>query len=153
MQFRTYPNRPLGQAGARQTGEPQRLRWARIAACFTAMAALAGAAQPLQHAAPGSSDWAYPMPDGVNRLPDANDQMRARNQQSKQQEFEAANAERRKQIAEDSTKLVKLASDLNAELDKTAKDTLPLKAIRKAEQIEKLAHGVQEKMKLTVGKG
>jgi len=36
-------------------------------------------------------------------------------------------------------------------VDKTTKDTLSLAVIRKADEIERLAHGVKEKMKLTVG--
>jgi len=68
--------------------------------------------------------------------------------QSGQRNFDAANAERRKQIADDSTKLLKLATDLKTEVDKTTKDTLSLNVIRKADEIEKLAHNVKEKMKL-----
>ena len=40
---------------------------------------------------------------------------------------------------------------LKAEVDKTNKDMLSLNVIRKADEIEKLAHNVKEKMKLTVG--
>jgi hypothetical protein len=65
--------------------------------------------------------------------------------------FDAANAERRKQIADDSGRLLKLATDLKAEVDKTTKDQLSLTVIRKADEIEKLAHSVKEKMKLTAG--
>jgi hypothetical protein len=86
-----------------------------------------------------------------NRVPDANDQMRMHEQQTQKQDFAAANAERRKQIADDSAKLLKLATDLKTEVDKTTKDTLSLGVIRKADEIEKLAHNVKEKMKLTVG--
>jgi hypothetical protein len=74
-----------------------------------------------------------------------------RDGQSKRQDFAAANAERKKQIAEDTAKLLKLAAELKAEVDKTTKDTLSLGVIRKAGEIERLAHNVKEKMKLTVG--
>jgi hypothetical protein len=94
----------------------------------------------------------YLLPE-ANRLPDANQQMEMREQQTKQQNFAAANLERKKQIADDSTKLLKLATDLKAEIDKTSKDTLSLNVIRKADEIERLAHSVKEKMKLTVGPG
>jgi hypothetical protein len=89
----------------------------------------------------------------VNRVPDANDQMKMREQQVKQQNFEAANAERKKQLADDSARLLTLAMSLKAEVDKTSKDTLSINVIRKADEIEKLAHNVKEKMKLTVGGG
>ena len=64
---------------------------------------------------------------------------------------EATNAERKKQIADDSARLLKLATDLKAEVDKTSKDTLSLNVIRKAGAIERLAHDVKEKMKLSAG--
>jgi hypothetical protein len=71
--------------------------------------------------------------------------------QADRQNFDAANLERRKQLADDSAKLVKLATDLKTEVDKTTKDTLSLSVIRKADEIEKLAHSVKEKMRLTAG--
>ena len=97
-----------------------------------------------------------PRPAGIllpeaNRPPDANDQMEMHEQQSKTQNYAAANAERKKQIADDTAKLLKLAAYLKAEVDKTSKDTLSLNVIRKADEIEKLAHNVKEKMKPTVG--
>jgi hypothetical protein len=64
---------------------------------------------------------------------------------------DAVNADRKKQIADESAILLKLATDLKAEVDKTTKDTLSLNVIRKADQIEKLAHNVKEKMKPAVG--
>jgi hypothetical protein len=65
--------------------------------------------------------------------------------------LDAANAERRQQIADDSAKLLQLATGLKAEVDKTDKDTLSLTVIRKADEIEKLAHAVKEKMKFIPG--
>jgi len=46
-----------------------------------------------------------------------------------------------------------MAIVLKAEVDKTTKDTLSLNVIRKADEIEKLAHSVKEKMKVAVGPG
>ena len=87
----------------------------------------------------------------ANRLPDANDQMKMREQQVQKQNFEAANTERKRQIAEDSANLLKLATELKAEVDKTNKDMLSITVIRKADAIEKLARQVKEKMKRTAG--
>jgi hypothetical protein len=108
-----------------------------------------------QFAGEGQSqrDPGFRYPPSVTRIPDANTQNDINTQQTQQQSFDAANAERKKQIAEDSAKLLKLATDLKAEVDKTSKDTLSLNVIRKADEIEKLAHNVKEKMKLTVGPG
>ena len=52
-----------------------------------------------------------------------------------------------KQLAEDTAKLLILANELKAELDKSSKDTLSLGVIKKAEQVEKLAHKVRDEMK------
>jgi len=91
------------------------------------------------------------MPSPINQPPDANAQMEERENLVKPENYGAANVERMRQIAEDSAKLLKMAADLKAEVDKTGKDTLSLGVIRKAEQIERLAHDVREKMKLVVG--
>jgi hypothetical protein len=91
------------------------------------------------------------IPPEMTRIPDNNQVNDINSQQAKKQSFEAANAERKKQIADDSAKLLKLATDLKAEVDKTNKDTLSLNVIRKADEIERLARSVKEKMKLTVG--
>lgn len=72
---------------------------------------------------------------------------------SKQQMAAAADGQRKKQIAEESTELLTMALALKAEVDKTTKDTLSLNVIRKADEIEKLAHNVKEKMKQSAGAG
>jgi hypothetical protein len=84
----------------------------------------------------------------VDRLPDANDVMEIQEQQkSRDASYAAANAERKKEISDESAKLLKLAADLKAEVESTPKDTLSLNVIRQADEIEKLARGVKEKMK------
>jgi hypothetical protein len=64
---------------------------------------------------------------------------------------ETSNAERKRQLSDDSARLLKLANELKAEVDKTDKDTLSIAVIRKADEIEQLAHKVKEKMRLTAG--
>jgi hypothetical protein len=71
----------------------------------------------------------------------------------KQQNFDAANALRTKQIIDDTTKLLILSRDLKAKTDKIGNEPLPKILVREAEVIELLAHDVQRKMKLTVGGG
>lgn len=133
-------------------GRPQARRSTFVAAgglmLLAAIALLAGAAPGQQPSL--NPDKPYLLPE-ANRLPDANDQLKMRNRDQKQQSFDAANAERKKQLSDDSTKLLTLAMALKAEVDKTNKDMLSLNVIRKADEIEKLAHNVKEKMKLTVG--
>lgn len=87
----------------------------------------------------------------ANRPPDANKQMEMREQVAKKQNFAVANAERKKQLDEDSARLLRIAAELKTELDKGSTDTLSPDLISKAGEIERLAHIVKEKMKLTVG--
>jgi tRNA pseudouridine-54 N-methylase len=86
----------------------------------------------------------------ANTLPDANQLMLMHQQQANKQNVEAVNAERRKVIADESAMLLKLATDLKAEVDKSNKDTLSLTVIRRADMVEKLAHDMKEKMKLSI---
>jgi len=129
--------------------QPRRRTRALILAYLGATAALICAAQN----APKFNQEKPIHDPALTTPPDANAQMEMREQMTKKQSFAAANSERKKQIAEDSAKLLKLATDLKAEVDKTDKDTLSLTVIRKADEIERLAHNVKEKMKLTVGGG
>lgn len=90
------------------------------------------------------------VPDFLNRLPDTNDQARMRQEQhAGQKDLEVLNARRKKQVSDDTEKLLKLAADLKAEVDKTGSNTLSLSALRKAQAIEKLAHDIKEKMVVT----
>jgi hypothetical protein len=66
---------------------------------------------------------------------------------AQQQKAAQADSERKKQISDESTRLLAMAIALKAEVDKTTKDTLSLGVIRKADEIEKLAKTVKEKMK------
>jgi hypothetical protein len=63
------------------------------------------------------------------------------------QQVKAFNEQRQKQLVTDTDKLLELATELKAEVDKTDKETLSVTVIRKTEQIEKLAKSVREKMK------
>jgi len=57
-----------------------------------------------------------------------------------------------KQLTDDTAKLLTLANELKAELDKSSKNTLSLSVIKKAEQVEKLAHKVRDEMKASLQK-
>jgi hypothetical protein len=57
------------------------------------------------------------------------------------------NTERQKKLVEDTAKLLVLANELQAAVDKSDKNTLSLEVVRKADEIEKLAHSVKERMK------
>jgi ADP-ribosylglycohydrolase len=146
-------NTPGNPGANRFTHRHPRITVAGGVLSLAAIVLLAGAAEPGQQQQQQPSqniDRPYLLPE-ANRLPDANAQMQMRNQEVKQQSFDAANAERKKQLSDDSAKLLTLAMALKAEVDKTNKDMLSLNVIRKADEIEKLAHNVKEKMKVTVG--
>ena len=128
-------------------------RWAMVCLCILAMgAALAGTPQQVppssaqtgsgqapateagaNHPATGAASPATPSPPTGGLNPGT------------------LNAGRREQIAAGSARLLKLATELKAEVDKSSKDTLSVSVIRKADAIEKLAHSVKEKMRLGAG--
>ncbi|MBV8050474.1 MAG: hypothetical protein JOZ80_04760 [Acidobacteriaceae bacterium] len=58
-----------------------------------------------------------------------------------------ANEERQAQLKRDSDRLFKLATELKESVDKSNQNTLSIDVVKKAEEIEKLAHSVKEKMK------
>jgi hypothetical protein len=58
-----------------------------------------------------------------------------------------ANKERQEGIKRDTDNLLKIATELKQYVDKSNENTLSVEVIRKAEEIEKLAHSVKEKMK------
>lgn len=139
-----------GSAGVRRR-QPGRLRWTRGYVALLFAGAVLVAAQQNQQSGQQSSSNQPTGEGGPGRAWTSSGQVAIPVSQPGQQNFDAANTERRKQIADDSTRLLKLATDLKAEVDKTTKDTLSLNVIRKADEIEKLAHSVKEKMKLSGG--
>jgi IS30 family transposase len=58
-----------------------------------------------------------------------------------------ANQQRQAELKRDTDKLLKLATELKQYVDKTNENTLSLEVLKKAEEIEKLAHSVKDKMK------
>ena len=59
----------------------------------------------------------------------------------------AANAQRQVEIRRDTDKMLQLTAELKDYLQKAEHGVMSVDAIKKAEQIEKLAHGVKSKMK------
>ncbi len=62
-----------------------------------------------------------------------------------------ANKKRQLDIREQTDKLFQLATELKTAVDKSNENLLSLDVIRKAEEVEKLAKKVKEKMKESVG--
>lgn len=87
------------------------------------------------------------VPGAVNRMPDANDRDKMQ-RQNDEARIEAANAERKRRISVDSDKLLKMATDLKDELDKTNQDTLSVETIHKIDAIQKLAKDMKDRLRL-----
>ena len=62
-----------------------------------------------------------------------------------------ANTKRQQDIRDDTEKLFQLASELKTAVDKSNEHVLSLDVVRKAEEVEKLAKKVREKMKESIG--
>ena len=64
-----------------------------------------------------------------------------------EQAARSRNTDRQKRLVADTDKLLSLATELKQQVDKTDKNTLSVDVVKKADEIEKLAHSVKEKMK------
>ena len=62
-----------------------------------------------------------------------------------------ANKKRQQDLREETDRLFQLATELKAAVDKTNENLLSLDVVRKADEVEKLAKKVKEKMKESVG--
>jgi hypothetical protein len=69
------------------------------------------------------------------------------NPHREEQQAKLRNDDRQKRLVADTDKLLALATDLKQQVDKSTKDTLSVDVIKKADEIEKLAHSVKERMK------
>ena len=88
----------------------------------------------------------------VPTFPPAPGEIPQRNKDSMSEKIERdaakqRNIQREKDIKRDSEKLLELATELKQYVDKTNENIISLDVIKKAEQIEKLARSVKEKMK------
>ena len=101
-----------------------------IVLCFLAAAQQSGGPPPLPRA----------------RIPASPDDSDARDRVARDM-AKKANQERAAALKADTDKLLKLATELKASVDKSDENVLSVDVIRKAEAIEKLARSVKDKMK------
>jgi hypothetical protein len=92
---------------------------------------------------PAQSHRVVPPDDPTEKGSDT-DQMR---EQQAHDIAKKANVEREAALKNDTEKLLKLANELKDYVDKTDEHVLSLEVIKKAEEIEKLAKSVKEKMR------
>jgi hypothetical protein len=84
-----------------------------------------------------------PMFGGANKPP-VEDQQKAKLVKEMEKR---ANEQRQAELQRDTEQLYKLASELKQQVGKSSENVLSLDVIKKAEEIERLAHNVREKMK------
>jgi len=142
--------------------------WVRGMVCLAAVIAVslpAGVSQQTQPFTVGLSGdpqprdistWP-PINPLANRTADPNrileDSMKLRDYRKRMDQL---NLVRHKEMTTDTEKLVALANQLKSETDKDTKasketSSLSMESVRQAEQIEKLAHSVRDKMRATAG--
>jgi hypothetical protein len=150
MQFHLSRMDTKLQSGAGTETRRRGLRFGYVLTCLVLMVCAPGLRMAGQNAIS-----APPRPTSIllpeaNHLPDANDRMLLNEKQEKRQNFDAVNALREQQISDETVKLLILAKDLRAQMEKIGDKPLPERLVREAEVIELLAHDVQKKMTLTV---
>ena len=97
-----------------------------------------------------ASDWRYESEDagdeGRNAAygPKRNDPMAGRMEDA---QAKSRNVDRQKKLQADTEKLLSLATELKEQVDKTDKNILSVDVIKKADEIEKLAKSVKDRMK------
>jgi len=104
----------------------------------TASAQSGVTSSPMQGVAPGQQ------PGQRDQEPGSDDELRVKMEKDMAKK---ANQERQAQLKRDTEQLFKLASDLKEEVDKSNENLLSLEVIKKAEEIERLAHSIKDKMK------
>lgn len=113
-----------------------RFGWFCVSACF-ALVIAAGLGLLRGHAQSSQSQNPTPVPIAANTVPAVT---------GKPDEPATANASQdpqKQEIASECADLLKMATALKTEVDKTTKDTLSVTVVRKAGQIEQLAHKVR----------
>ncbi len=122
-------NGGMSQGGQSQSGQPGMVQ---VRSASQSDASSPGMPQPSMPSIGGTS------------LEDASN---GRNPRTDEEMEKLRSNERQKKLVADTDRLLSLANELKTDMDKTSKDTLSLDVVRKADEIEKLAHSVKERMK------
>lgn len=121
--------------------------WSRLVTLGTTLLALSGTAARTQRNGPPQ------LPSSTQ----ATDPFGAENQKMKGGDIsigpstaklnEMRNIERQKRLVSDTERLLALATQLHQDVEKTDQHILSMDVVKRAEEIEKLAHSVKERMK------
>jgi len=117
---------------------PTRFFIALLGLLMLLLPAFATAQQPIDAQQPTIPPFPVPtrqMPEDENRI------------QLEKEMAKKANHARQDELKRDTDQLLKLATELKQSVDKSDENMLSLDVVRKAEEIEKLAHSVKEKMR------
>jgi hypothetical protein len=98
--------------------------------------------RPVNPPPQGGAGMPIPPPDPIGEGNSDESTRRAMHEMEKK-----ANLERQAALKKDTEKLLKLAEELKNSVDKSSASVLSLEVMKKAEEIEKLAHSVKDKMK------
>jgi hypothetical protein len=127
----TYNSR---QEIARSTVRKLTAQACLLFACFLWQGALS------QEEPPAPPRLNFPQPPGDNNNPNVPPDLR-KDMQKK------ANEQRQAELKRDTERLLKLSTELKEYVDKSNENVLSLDVIKKADEIEKLAHNVKQKMR------
>jgi hypothetical protein len=139
----------------RMFGMAKRMTRLRSLVCFAVLTAVPLAAAVAQSAAPSdnpsSPAQAAPTPPTPAQPAGISSPEKSPAAAGNHSQAPEPNAQPKSQLALDTSKLLQLANELKAEMDKSSKDTLSLGVVKKAEEIEKLARKVRSEMKASIG--
>jgi len=100
--------------------------------------------QPTPQSDPQSNPQTHPQPSDHPTISSSGDEIRERQAQELARK---ANRDRQSALRSDTDKLLKLAVELKDYVDKSNENVLSLAVMKKADEIEKLARSVKDKMK------
>ncbi len=92
-----------------------------------------------------SQQQQHPLPPLT--VPSTNDPIPSVPPRAQREMEKKANVQRQAELKRDTEKLLRLSTELKDYVDKSNENVLSVDVIRKAEEIEKLAHNVKAKMK------
>jgi hypothetical protein len=119
------------------------LTWLSLLFLCSSVAARGQSQNPIPIPAPPNQPSGRVPPFGQGQQDTTDPNMRhAQDEAAKQR-----NLDRQNRLVADTDKLLQLAQELKDDVDKTNKDPLPVTVAKKAEEIEKLAKSVKDRMK------
>lgn len=121
-----------------------RLRGRSVSVAAFLLLAVSGGAGLSQQSGSSGPPQRPLMPGGLGEPNRADDPFTAK---VAEQQARSRNSDRQKRLVADTDKLLSLATELKQQVDKTDKNMLSVDVVKKADEIEKLAHSVKEKMK------